>query len=388
LTQNIAGPFCTQVLGDLGADIIKLERPGKGDDARAWAPPYWGNDSAAFLNVNRGKRSLAVDLKTPEGKDIVVKLARRADVFIHSLEPAAVSRLGLDAATARALNARLVYCTIGAFGTVGPLTNEPGYDPLMQAYSGLMALNGHPGAPPARVAASIVDMGTALWAVIGILCALQQRASTGTGCTVGTALFETSLVWSSYHIMSYLGSGHVPTPQGSGVSSAAPYEAFPVRDGYVMIAAGNDTLFGRLCEALDVPVLADDARFRDNPSRVRNRADLSDRLSALTRQKMQGELLETLRVANVPCAPILTVDAVVSHPQTLASGMLVPQQRAGQSGYRSIGLPLKWDEQRPTSPRPPPKLGEHTAAVLIELGYSPDEIRRLSVERIIECGPA
>ncbi len=367
---------------------MKIERPGRGDDSRAWGPPFWGTDSAAFLNVNRGKRSIAVDLKNPEARDIALRLLRRADVFIHSLEPLAVARLGLDDTVVRGINPRLVYCAVGAFGTVGPLKDEPGYDPLMQAYSGLMSVNGHPGAAPARLGASVVDMGTALWSVIGILCALQQRAVTGVGCTVTTALFETALVWSSYHLMSYLGSGEVPVRQGSGVASAAPYEAFPVRDGYVMIGAGNDSLFKKLCHGLGLPSLTDDPRFTDNPSRVRHRVALFETLSQRTRETTQTELLELLRLAAVPCAPILSVDAVVAHPQTQASGLLVAQERAGQVGYRSVGLPLKWDEHRPGSARPPPGRGQHTLAVLEELGYSAAEVRRLSAEQIVECAPS
>ena len=205
LTQNIAGPFCTQILGDSGADVIKIERPGRGDDSSSRAPPYWGDESAAFLNVNRNKRSLALDLKQTASREIVERLLKRSDIFIQSLGPGGAEALGLSEPSVRGLNDKLIYCSVTGFGTEGPLRNEPGYDPLMQAFSGLISVNGHPNGPPARIGTSIVDLGTGMWMVIGILCALQQRMSTGLGSAVTGSLFETSLVWASYHLMSYLG---------------------------------------------------------------------------------------------------------------------------------------------------------------------------------------
>ncbi|HEU5320015.1 MAG TPA: CoA transferase, partial [Methylomirabilota bacterium] len=234
LTQNVAGPFCTQILGDMGAEVVKVERPGRGDDARAWAPPWWGQESASFMAFNRNKKSLALDLKREGGVEILRRLVGRADVFVQSLRAGAVAELGLDFAAAAALNPRLVYCSITAFGTEGPLRDLPGYDPLMQAYGGLMSVNGHPGEEPARVGTSIVDMGTGMWAALGIVAALRQRDATGRGVEVTTALFETALMWVSYHAMGYFASGDVPQPQGSGTGMIAPYQAFPTADGYVM----------------------------------------------------------------------------------------------------------------------------------------------------------
>ena len=384
LTQNVAGPFCTQTLGDMGADVVKVERPGRGDDARAWAPPYWGRESALFMALNRNKKSLALDLKSEGGLEILKRLVARADVFVQSLRAGVAAKLGLDFAGATRANPRLVYCSITAFGTEGPLAMLPGYDPLMQAYAGLMSVNGHPGQEPTRVGTSIVDMGTGMWAALGIVAALRERDSTGRAVEVTTALFETALTWISYHAAGFFGDGEVPQPQGSGTAMIAPYQAFPTADGYAMIAAGSDALFRRLAHALAYPDLGADPRFADNPSRVRNRAALVDALTALTRRLKTADLLERLRAAGVPSAPILTVDRVLEEPQTVASGMLVAAPHPRVPGYRSVGLPIRWDRQRPGVRRVPPLLGEHSADVLTWLGYTLDDVRNLQTQGVVQ----
>jgi crotonobetainyl-CoA:carnitine CoA-transferase CaiB-like acyl-CoA transferase len=384
LTQNVAGPFCTQTLGDMGAEVVKVERPGRGDDARAWAPPWWGTESATFMAFNRNKRSLALDLKREGGLEVLRRLVARADVFVQSLRPGAIGELGLDFARATKLNARLVYCSITAFGTRGPLAHLPGYDPLMQAYAGLMSVNGHPGQEPARVGTSIVDMGTGMWAALGIMAGLRQRDATGRAVEVTTALFETALMWVSYHAMGYLGSGEVPQAQGSGTAMIAPYQAFPSADGYVMIGAASDALYVRLTEALGVPELARDPRFADNPSRVTRRAELVEALSARTRAHKTTDLLERLRAAGVPAAPIHSMDQVLQSPQTEASGMLVGAAHPRVPDYRSIGLPVQWDGRRPGVRRVPPRLGEHTADVLTTLGYTLDDVRTLQAQGLVQ----
>src|SRR5581483_675299 len=301
LTQNVAGPFCTQILGDLGAEVVKVERPGRGDETRAWAPPRWGSESAAFLALNRNKRSLALDVKAAEAREILGRLARRADVLVQSFRPGGAEALGVDAATTRAANPRLVHCSVTAFGTRGPLRDLPGYDPMMQAYAGLMSLTGHPGQPPTRAGTSLVDMGTGMWAAIAILAALRERDRTGRGSEVTTALFDTALAWIPYQLLGYLGSGRVPGPHGSGAGIIVPYQAFPTADGWLMIAAPTDALFGRLCDALGCPALAADPRFASNPVRVEHRAALITRLEEETRRVPTAALLERLRGAGVPC---------------------------------------------------------------------------------------
>jgi crotonobetainyl-CoA:carnitine CoA-transferase CaiB-like acyl-CoA transferase len=302
---------------------------------------------------------------------------------VQSLRAGVIAELGLDFPAARALNPRLVYCSITAYGPNGPMAHLPGYDPLMQAYAGLMSVNGHPGHEPARVGTSIVDMGTGMWAAIGIMAALRQREQSGRAVEVTTALFESALMWVSYQAMGFLGSGEVPRAQGSGTAMIAPYQAFPTADGYAMIGAGSDALFARLGAALQVPELSRDPRFADNPSRVRHRAALVDAVSARTRMFKTDDLLERLREAGVPSAPILTLDRVLQEPQTQASGMLVGAPHPRLPDYRSIGLPIQWDGQRPAVRRVPPRLGEHSADVLTWLGYTLDDVRTLKSQGLV-----
>jgi formyl-CoA transferase/CoA:oxalate CoA-transferase len=382
----VAGPFCTQILGDMGADVVKIERPGTGDDARAWAPPYWGEESATFMCLNRNKRSLAVDLKSSEGLAVARRLIERADVFVQSLAAGGVEALGLGPEELRRLNPRIIYCAVTAFGTRGPLKDLPGYDALMQAQGGLMSVNGHPGQPPARIGASIVDMGTGMWAALGILGALRERERTGTGSEITTALFDTALMWSSYHLMGYFASAEVPQPQGSGTQMIVPYEAFPTSDGSLMLAAGSDGLFGKTCEALGVPGLARDPRFADNPSRVRNRKALFDLIAGITQTGTGAHWVSRLRAAGVPCAPILTMDQVAAEPQTEASGMLLRAPHPRVADYRSVALPVEWDRRRHGVARVPPLLGEHTAEILGSLGYGPGEIRDLAARKVVQVG--
>jgi crotonobetainyl-CoA:carnitine CoA-transferase CaiB-like acyl-CoA transferase len=383
LTQNVAGPLCTQTLGDMGADVIKVERPGRGDDARAWGPPFWGRESAVFLALNRNKKSLALDLKRDGGLEVLKRLVGRADVFVQSLRAGVIEQMGLDFAGATRLNPRLVYCAITAFGTEGPLASLPGYDPLMQAYAGLMSINGHPGQEPARVGTSIVDMGTGMWAALGIVAALRERDRTGRAVEVTTALFETALTWISYHAMGFFGDGEVPQPQGSGTAMIAPYQAFPTADGYAMIAAGSDALFRKLADAIGEPQLAADPRFTDNAARVRHRAPLVEAIAARTRQVKTAELLDWLRATGVPAAPILSIDRVLDEPQTTASGMLLTSAHPRVPDYRTLGLPLRWNRQRPGLRRVPPLLGEHSADVLTWLGYTLDDVRNLQTRGVV-----
>jgi crotonobetainyl-CoA:carnitine CoA-transferase CaiB-like acyl-CoA transferase len=384
LTQNVAGPLCTQILGDLGAEVVKVERPGRGDDARAWAPPYWGEESATFMGVNRNKRSLAVDMKQRDGRLVVERLIGRADVLVQSLRAGVIEELGLAWERAREINPRLVYCSVTAFGTEGPLADRPGYDPLMQALGGIMSINGHPGQAPARVPVSIVDMGTGMWAAIAILGALRERDRTGRGASVTTALYETALAWGVLQMNQFLGAGEVPLPQGSGTAMICPYEAFPTRDAWVMIAAASDALFAKACESLGVPGMPRDPRFKDNPSRVAHRTEVFESLSAVTRRFTSAEVLERLQRAGVPCAPILSLDKVAAEPQTVASGMLVPSKHPRLVDYRAVGLPIRWDGERPPVTRVPPLLGEHTAEVLGELGYDAAAIQELASRHVVQ----
>ena len=294
VTTSIAGPYCAEILAALGADVVKVERPDTGDDGRAWGPPFWNGESAMFLAVNAGKRSLAVSLSDERGRDAVLRLVDRADVFLQSLRPGLAERLGLGAETLRERNARLVYCSIGAYGRVGPLSEEPGYDALMQAAGGLISMTGEPDRPGVRVGSSLIDMGTGMWAALGILSALLERERTGQGAVVDTSLYETALGYIGYHLVGYLADGTVPTGQGTTFPMVAPYQVFPTRDGELMVAGGNDRLFAALCDVLALPELVTDERFRTNPDRVRHRDELVALVSARLREHRERGLAGAL----------------------------------------------------------------------------------------------
>jgi crotonobetainyl-CoA:carnitine CoA-transferase CaiB-like acyl-CoA transferase len=370
LSQNLAGPFATQILADLGADVIKVEPPG-GDAARAWGPPFQGGESPLFLCANRNKRSITLDLRHDPGREALRRLAARADVFVQAFRSGVVERLGFGYDAVRALNPSVVYVSVTAFGTEGPLREQPGYDPLMQAYAGLMSVTGHPGGAPARVGTSMVDMGTGMWTALAVMAALHRRASDGAGSHVTTSLLDTAVTWMAYHLQGYFGTGEVPGPMGSGLGMIAPYEAFPTADGHVMIAAGNDATFRRLCHALELPGLAEDPRLATNPGRVAHREELVAAVATRTRRERAERVVARLQAAAVPCAPIQDVGDVARDEQVAAAGMLRPMTDAPLPGYVDVALPARWDGARAPVRRPPPRPGEHTDEILDELGLRP-----------------
>jgi crotonobetainyl-CoA:carnitine CoA-transferase CaiB-like acyl-CoA transferase len=362
LAQNLAGPYCGQILADLGAEVTKVERPGTGDAARAWGPPFVGGDGSIFAVSNRGKRSVAVDVAADEGRRALRALIEGADVLIEAFRPGTFARLGYDWETVRGWNDRLVYCSVLAYGEEGPLRDLPGYDPLMQAHGGLMSVTGEADGWPARVGTSIVDMGTGMWLAIAVLGALRQVDATGGGMRISVSLYDTALAWNAYHLVGCAETGFVPRRMGSELPMIAPYGAFPTADGELMIAAANDGLFVRLCHALGRPGIARDPRFATNPSRVEHRLQLSEALQEATWVHTTAVLLERLRSAGVPCAPIQDVAQVLADPQTEASGML---PRLG--GRVAMPLPVRWNGRRNAPGAAPPRLGEHTDAVLRSL---------------------
>jgi crotonobetainyl-CoA:carnitine CoA-transferase CaiB-like acyl-CoA transferase len=383
LTSSLAGPYCTLILAGLGADVIKVERPGIGDDTRAWGPPFWDGVSAMYLAMNAGKRSIAIDLKAPDGVEAILRIAESADVFVQNLRPGAAERLGLGFEQVSRRSPRVVYCSITAFGASGPLADRRGYDPLMQAAAGIMSLTGEPGRPPVRAGVSVVDQSTGAWAALAIVAALGDRERHATAQLVETSLYETAVNWLPYQLAGYLASGRVPGPLGSGLAVIAPYEAFATRDGLVMIAAANDRLFASLCEALELPELPADSRFRSNPDRVENRAALGEAIAERVQDMPSAELLERLGRAGVPAAPVQDVSEVVAHPQTEALGLLQQLPHEQVRDLRLVALPMSLGGERLGHRLPPPACGEHTVAILLDAGYSEGEVDGLRARGVV-----
>jgi crotonobetainyl-CoA:carnitine CoA-transferase CaiB-like acyl-CoA transferase len=374
VTSSLAGPYCTEILASLGADVVKVEHPERGDEARAWGPPFWEDASVMFYAANLSKRSLALDLK--RGRDVLLRLVDGADVFLQSLRPGPAERLGFGAEALRGRNPRLVYCDIGAFGRAGPLRERPGYDPLLQAFGGIISVTGEPERPGVRVGTSLVDQGTGMWAALGVLAALYA----GGGRTIDVSLFETAVALLPYQLTAYLRSGAVPGRHGTAFPLIAPYQVFHARDGDVMVAAANDGLFARLCDALDLDELASDPRYATNPDRIERREELAGLIQGRVAGSPRDDVLARLSAAGVPAAPVNDIGQVAQHEQTEALGLIQTTPEP------TVALPLSFDGERALHRSAPPRLGEHSAEILREAGYDDEEIGVLTREGIVRDG--
>lgn len=377
LTSSIAGPWCSQILGALGAEVIKVEHPQRGDDTRRWGPPFWEGESPAFLAVNANKRSIGVDLRSQAGREAVLRLCEGADVFIENLRPGKARSLGLGFAEVSSRNPTVVYCSIGAFGKRGPRREQPGYDPLMQAAGGIMSLTGELRGRPVRSGVSIVDQGAGLWAVVGILAALRERERAQTAQIVDTSLFETALNWVPYQLLGWLACGSVPQASGSGVAMIAPYEAFATADGWIVIAAANDRLFAALCEVLGVPELAQQPSFATNAERVAHREQLARLIGERLGAHDTAFWLDACTAAGVPAAPVQDIADVARDPQTMALGILQSLAHPRIPDFAMVALPLSVNDRRVTHRQHPPTLGEHSLEVLARAGYSQGQIEEM-----------
>ena len=365
--HSIAAPYAGMILGELGAEVIKVENPRTGDAARGWGPPFAEGAATCFHAVNRAKDGITADLADPAEVERLKRLILdRADVVLHNLKFGALDRFGLSAQALLAEKPSLVYANLGAFGAVGPMRERPGYDPLMQAYGGLMSLMGEDGRPPVRVSVSIVDLATGMWAVIGILAALAERQRTGRGGRIDTSLYESALAWMTIPIAAYLVDRKLPTKQGSGVEMIVPYQAFATADGWLMVAAGNDNLFRRLCDAVERPALAEDQRFRINKDRVVNRTALIAILDDIFAAQPIAVWEKRLDAAGIPNGPMHTIDQVVADPQTAALAMIQQHSPSAAAAPLSlVGLPLSFDGVRPPFAKAAPALGENNPTTAV-----------------------
>ena len=382
LTSVLSGPLCTMMLGDAGADVIKVESPG-GDQARTWGPPFWGDQGAEFLAVNRNKRSIVLDLKTPAGRDALFKLCATADVFVENYRRGVPERLGIDYAAISAVNPRIVYCSISGFGDGGPRREEAAYDSVMQAFVGIMHMTGSPGSPPTRASVSICDISAAMYANQAILLALAARQRTGRGQRVEASLFESQIAWLLFRAVGYFATGKAPPGKmGSASAHLAPYEVYPTADGDIMVAALNDRLYQRLAAALDLPEIATDPDYATNAKRVKNRVALNAKLKERLATRSTAEWSKVITAAGVPCSGINTIEDVLRDPQTAARDMIMELEHSTLGAIKVPGIPIKMSDTPGSGRRAPPLLGEHQDEVLSELGLSREAIAALGTKAV------
>ncbi|MDQ7819065.1 MAG: CoA transferase [Armatimonadota bacterium] len=382
LSRALAGPFCTLMLSDLGARVIKVETPEGGDDTRGWGPPFVGTESAYFLSVNRNKESLTLNLKDPRGVAVLRRLLQRADVLVENFRPGTMERLGLGYARVHADFPRLIYASISGFGQDGPARDRAAYDLILQGMGGLMSITGEEDGPPVKVGVAIADIGAGMYAAFGILAALRARERTGTGQWVDAALLDGQVSWLTYAAAIYFATGESMGRLGSAHPTIVPYQAFRTADGYLNVAVGSEAIWKRFCEAVD-PGLAGDPRYATNRDRVAHRRDLVAHLSRLFARRTTAAWMEILDAAGVPNGPILTIAEVFGHPQVLHRQMVVEMDHPAAGRIRQTGLPVKLSATPGRLRTPPPTLGQHTTAILRELGYSDAEVAALRADGVV-----
>jgi formyl-CoA transferase len=383
LTRVLAGPYCTMFLGDLGAEIVKVEQPGVGDDTRGWGPPFVGGESAYFLCVNRNKKSITIDLKLDDGTALVRRLAEKADVLIENFLPGTMERFGLGEESLRAANPKLIYASLTGFGADGPMCDFPGYDLIVQAWGGLMSITGMPDGDPTKVGVAIIDLVAGLMLGKSIAAALFAREKLGMGQRIDTSLLEAEVATLINAGSNYLLSGNIPGRWGNAHPTIVPYQSFQTADSYLVIGVASEGIWRRFCPAIGKPELADDPRFTKNSDRVQNRAALVAMLNEMFRSRHNETWLRLLNAAEVPCAPIQTIDQVFAAPQVGHRNMLVEVEHPTAGSVRMAGIPVKFSATPASVRLPPPLLGQHTNEVLSSWlkmnGAEIDELKRKSV---------
>jgi formyl-CoA transferase len=384
LSRILAGPYCSMMLGDLGALVIKVEQPGRGDGTRQWGPPWAGGESAYYLSVNRNKRSLAVDLGTAQGRDLIRELATKSDVLIENFKAGTMEKWGLAYDDLSETNPALVYCSITGYGHTGPYRDRPGYDFIIQAQGGAMSITGPVDGPPYKVGVAIVDITAGMFAVTSILAALHERAASGLGQHIDIALFDSQIAWLANVGSNYLVTGEPPDRYGNAHPNIVPYETFEAKDGWFALAVGNDEQFRRLCTLLGREDLGEDPRYASNAQRVENRDRLVPLLQQVFAQQTARHWLDQLLEAKIPCAPINTIDEVFADPQARHRGMLMEVDHPKIGRLKLAGSPLKLSRTPVDSNQPPPTLGQHSDELLAQLLEMKEaEIRELRLQGII-----
>ncbi|HVF63084.1 MAG TPA: CoA transferase [Casimicrobiaceae bacterium] len=390
-SKVLAGPLCTQYLGDMGADVVKVETVLEGDDSRRFPPFHEAGgeiDGTVYLAVNRNKRSIAIDLKRDEGRAISRKLIASADVVIESFGPGVAARLGVDAASVHAIDPRIIHCGVSGYGNSGPLKEGKGYDNVLQAFSGMLAITGERGGESVRSPFSPVDQATGLHALIGILAGLVQRTRTGRGMAIEASLFDTAVGFLGYILQGFWKTGQEPERPGSSHDSLCPYEVFPTLDKAVLLGVANDSLWRKFCAIAGAPQLADDPRFTTNALRVANRQETVASVRALLATRGRDAWIRACGDAGIPCSPVHTLGEMAAHPHTTASGLLLDYEHPRYGPLHGIAQPLKFDGARLGVRRPPPLFAEHTEEILLEAGYTREAITRLASDRTIAVGDA
>ncbi len=394
LSRVLAGPWCTQTLADLGADVIKVERPGSGDDTRGWGPPFLKDsagvdtaEAAYYLGTNRNKRSITVDIGTPRGQALIRQLVLQSDVFVENFKVGDMARFGLDAAALCTLNPRLVYCSVTGFGQTGPYRERAGYDYAVQGIGGLMSVTGErddrPGGGPQKVGVAVTDLFTGMYAAVAILAALRHRDAGGQGQVIDMALLDTQVAMLANLGANYLATGVAPARMGNAHQNIVPYQVFEVADGHMILAVGNDGQFAKFCAVADVPALALDPRYARNANRVRHRETLVPQLAALLLQRSKSDWLAALEAAKVPCGAINNLDEVFTDPQVRHRGMAVAMPHPLTDDLRLVASPMKLSATPVAYTRAPPTLGQHTDEVLAEAGLSSVQIADLRANGIV-----
>ncbi len=382
-SRALAGPYCTMLLADLGAEVIKVEMPGSGDDSRGWGPPFIEGEAAYFLSINRNKKSMTLNLKADKAKEIACKLIQTADVVLESNRPGAMARLGLDYESVKKVKPEIIYTSVSGFGQTGPYSSRPGFDQVIQGYGGIMGLTGEADGPPLKVGIAVTDIATGMFAAIGILTALYHRQATGKGQYIDASMLDGQVSWLTYQAGRYLASGKVPQRIGSAHPLIVPYQAFEAKDGFVNIAVGNDNLWKKFCDATELRAIVDDPKFATNAKRVENRQEVIEIISNVIAGKTMQEWLDILEDAGIPCGPIYTVDQIFSDPQVLARNMLVEVDHPKCGPVKVTGSPIKLSETPADVRTSPPMLGQHNEEILQDLGFDSSDIEKIKEEKVI-----